>query len=141
MSREMALFKDFWSDVPSVFDYHNELFKGFPDDLTKMMNAKCDYEELDDKYKIELEVPGIRKNEIEIILNDELLKISWSHKRENRRGFMKKSKYERREGSFSRSFHVTGADPDKISAELKDGILKVEILKKDDYKPRQIKIN
>ena len=141
MSREMALFKDFWSDVPSVFDYQNDLFKRFPEDFTKIMNGKCDYEELDDRYKIELEVPGIRKNEIEISLNNEIIMISWTHTREKKRGFMKKSKYERSEGRFSRNFQVTGADPDKISAELKDGILKVEILKKDDYKPRQIKIN
>ncbi len=141
MGKELALFKDFWSDVPSVFDYHKNLFRGFPDDFTKIMNGRCDYEELDDRYRIELEVPGIRKNEIDITVNNDLLKISWSRTRENRKGFMKKSKYERSEGSFSRNFQVTGADSNKISAELKDGVLRVEIPKQDDFKPRQIKIN
>ena len=141
MSRELALFKDFWSDVPSVFDYQKDFLRDFPDDFSKIINGKCDYEELDESYHIELEVPGIKKKEIEITLNDDQLKITWSHSRENKKGFLRKSKYERREGSFYRTFHVQGADSSGISAELKDGILRVEIPKKDDFKPKQIKIN
>lgn len=140
MAKELTLFRDFWNDVPSVFDYPKDILKDFPDDFSKIMNGKCDYEEHDDKYHVELEVPGIKKNEIEITLNDDLLKISWSRQRENKKGFRKKTKYERSEGSFTRSFQVSGADAEKISAELKEGILKIDLPKKDDYKPKMIKI-
>ena len=141
MSGELKLFKNFWNDVPSVFDYNKKLFQDSPEDFIRIMNGKCDFEELDDKYHIELEVPGIKRNEIEITLNNEVLKIVWSRKRENKRGLLKKTKYERSEGSFNRSFKVAGADSEKIAAELKDGILKVDLPKKEDYKPKQIKIN
>ena len=141
MSGELKLFKNFWNDVPSVFDYNKKLFQDSPEDFIRIMNGKCDFEELDDKYHIELEVPGIKRNEIEITLNNEILKIAWSRKRENKRGLLKKTKYERSEGSFNRSFNVAGAESDKISAELNDGILKVDLPKKEDFKPKQIKIN
>ncbi len=142
MGKELSLFGDFWNDVPSVFDYNSKnLFKNFPDDISRVMNGKCDFEELDDRYHIELEVPGIKKNEIEITLKEMNLEISWSRKRENKKGFRKKTSYERQEGSFTRSFHVEGADADKISASLKDGVLSVDVPKKSDYKPRLITIN
>ena len=53
------------------FDYNKKLFQDSPEDFIRIMNGKCDFEELDDKYHIELEVPGIKRNEIEITLNND----------------------------------------------------------------------
>ncbi|MBN2545606.1 MAG: Hsp20/alpha crystallin family protein, partial [Spirochaetes bacterium] len=78
MSKDLKLFTDFWNDVPSLFDWDkNKLFRGFSGEFDKILNGKCDFEELEDKYIVELEVPGVKKDEIEISLKNENLTISW----------------------------------------------------------------
>lgn len=141
MSKDLKLFNDFWNDVPSLFDRaKTSLFKGFSDEFDKILNGKCDFEETDDKYAVELELPGVKKDEIELNLKNDNLTISWSRKREKKEGLLKNAKYERSEGSFKRSFNVEGADSDKIEAELKNGILKINIPKLENVKAKQIQI-
>jgi HSP20 family protein len=103
------------------------------------MNGRCDFEELDDKYIAELEVPGVKKDEINISVKNDTLTISWSRRRETKKG-KGKTNYERSEGSFKRRFDVTGADTEKVEASLKDGILKIIIPKLENFKPKQIEI-
>merc|ERR1711879_77666 len=141
MSKELTLFDNFWSNFPSSVFESPELFKGLPDGFEKIMNGKCDFEEMDDRYEIELEVPGVKKNEIDVNLQNDILTVSWSRRRDEKKGLLKKKTIERSEGSFSRSFSVRGADSDRISAELKSGVLKLNLPKEDDFKPRRIQIN
>lgn len=126
-------------DVPSLFDWNDKsLFKGWNDDFDKIVNGRCDFDESDDGYSIELEVPGVNRDEIEISLKNDNLTISWSRKAEKKRDKKRKRHYERREGSFSRSFYVEGADVDKINAELKKGLLKIILPKIDSARPKKI---
>src|SRR4030042_5304497 len=107
MKNDLALFNDFWNDAPSLFERKGKgLFSGFSDELDKILSGKCDFEELDDKYVVELEVPGVKKDEINISLKNELLTIAWNRKRENKEEKKKINRYERSEGSFNRSFNV-----------------------------------
>jgi len=129
MSKELKLFKDFWDDVPSLFNRSWGFPKLFSGEFDKILNGKCDFEELDDKYVVELEVPGVQKDEISVSLKNENLTISWSRKKEKKEGDNKNSRYERNEGSFTRSFHVEGTDPEKIEADLKNGVLKLVLPK------------
>jgi len=137
--------RDFWNKIPGwdvipSFFGGKDLFKGFDSDFEKILNGKCDFEETDDKYVIELEVPGVKKDEINLNLKNDILTISWYSKKESKSD-KGKSKYERREGSFTRSFDVEGSDTDKIEAELKSGILKVTLPKHESTKPKKIQIN
>ena len=141
MNRDLAIFNDFWNDVPSIFERKGrDLFSGFSKEFDKILNGKCDFEELDDKYVVALEVPGVKKDEINITLKNETLNINWSRTNEKKEGKKKRSNYERSEGSFRRSFSVEGADADKINAELKDGVLKIELPKQEALKPKKITI-
>jgi len=141
MSKDLKLFTDFWNDVPSLFDWDkNKLFRGIYGEFDKILNGKCDFEEMEDKYIVELEVPGVKKDEIQISLKNENLTISWNRKREKKEGLLKDTKYERSEGNFTRSFSVEGAESDKISAELKNGILKITVPKHEKAKPKHIEI-
>ncbi len=141
MSKELTLFNDFWSDFPSSILESRQFFNDLPEGFEKIVNGKCDFEDRDDRYEIELEVPGVKKKEIEISLQNDTLTVSWSRKRESKKGLLKKNILERSEGSFTRSFSVAGADADKITAELDSGVLKLHLPKKDDYKPRRVQIN
>jgi len=141
MSKDLALFKDFWEN-PTFFNRSvGDLFSGFPEDFSRIMDGKCDFEELDDKYVLELEVPGVKKDEIQIDMKNERLTISWSRTREKNKGLKKKTNYERNEGSFTRSFSVEGADTEKVSASLKNGVLEVTVPKKEHFQPKRIEIN
>ena len=133
MSRELRLFTDFWNDVPSLFG------KG-EDEFLKIMNGKCDFEEHDDRYALELEVPGVKKEEISLEISNDVLTVSWSRKKEKKSGIGKNSRFERSRGNFSRSFSVRGADSDRITASLKNGLLSVELPKTNLYRAKRIEI-
>jgi HSP20 family protein len=137
MSKDLRLFSDFWSGLPSsLLDQ-----PGFPGEYRKVLNGTCDFEEFDDRYEIELEVPGVKKQEIEISLQNDLLNISWSRSREKKKGLGKNKRYERSSGSFSRSFHVAGADPEAIEAKLNSGLLKIILAKNEESKAKRISIS
>jgi HSP20 family protein len=142
--------RDFWNTIPKWetplldafpgFFGTKSFFKGFDPDFEKIMKGKCDFEETDDRYVIELEVPGVKKDEINLNLKNEVLTIAWNSKKETKSS-KGKSRYERSEGSFTRSFEVEGADVEKIEAELKNGVLKITLPKHENSKPKKIEIN
>jgi len=132
-----------WNNLQSFFEspfFGNQNFlKGFGNEFERILNGKCDFEESDSGYSIELEVPGIKKDEISINVKNDILTISWKRKKENKKG-IGRTRYEINEGSFTRSFDVEGADVGKIEAELKDGLLKVNLPKTENSKPKKIEI-
>jgi len=141
MKKDLALFNDFWDDMPALFESGKRaLFSGLSNEFDKILNGKCDFEELEDKYLVELEVPGVQKNEISLSLKNDNLTISWSRKREKKDDKAARKSYERSKGSFTRSFNVDGADPDKIQAALKDGVLKIVLPKSENSKAKKIEI-
>jgi HSP20 family protein len=98
--------------------------------------------ENDDKIVIKAELPGIDKKDISVDVKDHVLTLSGERKYENE---VKEENYYRRErasGKFKRSFHLPAdVDPDKIKAEFKDGVLKVEMPKPEAQKPKQISVH
>ncbi len=105
-------------------------------------NPKVDIYEKDDKFVINAELPGMNKKDIEIDLKDRVLTIKGERSHENE---IKEDDYyhnERSYGKFQRAFTLpANLDPEKIKADFKDGILKIEIQKPEDEKPRQITIH
>ncbi|GAB4453679.1 MAG: hypothetical protein OHK0036_16760 [Bacteroidia bacterium] len=88
--------------------------------------------ETEDAFQIELGVPGVKKEDIKVDLEDNVLTISSEQKEEKTE---EKENYTRREfnySSFSRSFTLPDiVDAEKITAEYKDGILNINIPKKE----------
>ena len=88
-------------------------------------------------FTVEAELPGFKKEDIHLDLNDECLTISAEHS-ENKDESDEKKNFIRREryyGSFSRSFDVTGIDTEAIKAEYTDGILKLTLPRKEPAAP------
>lgn len=96
----------------------------------------------DDKIVIKAELPGVDKKDISIDLKDRVLTVKGERSAENE---VKKDRYYRRErsyGRFERAFTLpTGLNPDKIKADYKDGVLKVEVRKPEAEKPKPITIH
>ena len=92
---------------------------------------------------LKAELPGLKKEDIDINVEDNLLTVRGERKREkevtdNDKGVFRS---ERAFGSFSRSFTLpTTVAVDKINASYKDGVLTLTLPKAEEAKPRQIAI-
>jgi HSP20 family protein len=88
-----------------------------------------------------VELPGMRKEDIEIYLHDGTLIISGERKAEITNG-QKAERTERFTGKFRRSVTLpTQVDANRVNASYKDGILTVTLPKAEEAKPKQIKVN
>ncbi|MBR2587931.1 MAG: Hsp20/alpha crystallin family protein [Bacilli bacterium] len=126
-----------------------DLFDNFFDDdlFTRKTNTlmKTDIKEKKDKYLVEVDLPGFSKENINLSLKNGYLAISAKMEKDDKD---EEEKYVRRErfyGECSRSFYV-GDDitEEDIKAEFKNGILKIDIPKKEskekDKEVKQIEI-
>ena len=97
----------------------------------------------EDAYYIEIDLPGIKKEDIEITTEDNTLTISGERKYKDEVKEEDYYKVESRYGKFSRSFTLPEkVDVENIHAENEDGVLEVVIpkLKEEENKPRKIEI-
>ena len=94
---------------------------------------KTDVIEKDNSYQLEAELPGFNKEDINIDLKNEVLTISATHN-ENKDEKNENGKYirrERRSSSYQRSFRTPGLKPEDIIAQYRNGVLTVNIPKKE----------
>jgi HSP20 family protein len=99
--------------------------------------------EADDAYYIEVDLPGVKKEDISIDVNDNVLTISGERKIEEERKDEEFYRVESVYGKFERSFTLPeDVDADKIEAEAKDGVLTVKIPKAQvvEKAPKKIEI-
>jgi HSP20 family protein len=89
-----------------------------------------------------VELPGMRKEDIEISLHDGTLTIGGERKSENGANGENATRTERFTGKFRRSITLpTRVDANKVNATYKDGILTVTLPKAEEAKPKQIQVN
>ncbi len=116
------------------FDLFDNFF-GDDDFLPKKEHnlMRTDIKELKDKYEIKMDLPGYEKDNINIELNDGYLEISAKvEKEDNSSDDEKFVRRERFYGECSRSFYVgDDVSEEDIEAEFKNGILKIEVPKKE----------
>jgi HSP20 family protein len=127
----MNLFDDlFYGDFPTVFS------SNYSDGISM---PKVNIRELDDSFNIEMAVPGMKKSDFEVNLDNNTISISAkTESNENENG------YTRREfsySSFNRNFVLPETvDESKIDAKYEDGILKIVLPKKDEAKQKPSRI-
>ena len=99
----------------------------------------ADIEETDDAWIIEVELPGVRADDIEVESRDRELVITGDIKERERKGILRRRT--RRTGRFE--FRVTmpeDVDPDAVDASLDGGILTVRIPKPEPARPHRVAI-
>jgi len=100
-----------------------------------------DLYESGDHFVAVVELPGMRKEDIDISLHDGTLTISGERKRESTNGETAQ-RSERYVGTFRRSIALpTRVDATKVTASYQEGILKVTLPKDEEAKPKQIQVN
>jgi len=100
-----------------------------------------DITEDEKEYVVKAEIPEMKKEDIKINVNDDVLTVSGERKYEKEEKGKKYHRVERAYGSFMRSFTLPeDADGTKVNAEYKDGVLKVHLPKSGKAKPKAIEV-
>jgi HSP20 family protein len=108
---------------------------------TTAWNPSVDIFENDHEVVLKAELPGMEVKDIEVRLENNVLMLKGERRFEKEAKEENYHRVEREYGVFSRSFSLPAAvNGDKVAAEYKDGILKVVLPKKEEIKPKPIKI-
>ena len=98
--------------------------------------------ETTDAYVLEAELPGMKKEEIDIALQDGVLTVSGERKLEREHQEGETFRSERYFGKFQRSVTLPVAvDAGKVKASYKDGILSIDLPKAEEAKPKHIAVS
>ena len=101
-----------------------------------------DVSETEDGYQVEAAVPGLKPEDLEITVENNVLTIKGETHQENEDKKRNYHRVERRFGSFQRTIALpTRVKSDAIQASLSDGILRLEIPKAEEVKPRKINVS
>jgi HSP20 family protein len=101
-----------------------------------------DIVEAKDKITLRAELPGFKENQVDLTVEDGMLTLKGERKFEKEHNEDNYHRVERSYGSFVRSFSLPASvDQTRISATFADGILQVELPKKEETRPKQIKIS
>jgi HSP20 family protein len=100
-----------------------------------------DIEEGDQDYHITAELPGLRKEDVKITLQEGVLTLQGERKQEREEKGKRFHRVERSYGGFVRSFALPDVvDEAKVLAEFKDGVLHIRLPKSEKAKPKAIEV-
>ena len=145
----MAIIRwDPFRDLVTLRDGMNRLFedvvtsRGEEKDLVASSWApSVDIFETENEVVLTAEVPGIDEKDIEIKVEDNSLTIRGERKFEKETKEENYHRIERSYGSFFRSFTLPSyVDQDKVEAQYENGVLKIQMPKKVEVKPRKVRI-
>jgi len=145
----MAIIRwDPFRDVVTLRERMNRMFEdvfsGRTDDkeLTPTSWAPAvDIYETENELVLSAEIPGLSEKEVEIKVEDNTLTLKGERRFEKETKEENYHRIERSYGSFYRAFTLPNSiDPDKIQAEHENGVLRVSMPKRQELKPRTVKI-
>ncbi|PJJ84362.1 Hsp20/alpha crystallin family protein [Mucilaginibacter auburnensis] len=130
--------------MPNFTDVFDSIFNDsfFNDRMTVRVPA-ANISETEDHYHVELAAPGLRKEDFKLNLERNVLSISVENQKEQTNSQISYNKREFAYNSWVRSFTLPeSANPDYIEATYTDGVLKIDIAKREEAKAvrRQIEI-
>jgi HSP20 family protein len=125
----------------------NSIFQDYgrgPDELTTTTSFVPAVDVYEDEHKVtlKLEIPGVSQEDVDIRLENNTLTVRGERKFEKEEKEENFHRIERRYGSFARSFTVPYTlDTENVQANFDNGVLKIELSKRAEAKPKQIKVN
>lgn len=140
---------DPFKELSAIHDRMNQLFdeaflpaqgsEAAP--ATAMWSPAVDIYESGDDIVVKAEVPGIDRDGVAVEVKDGILTLRGERKFEKEEKEENYHRIERSYGTFVRSFALpSSADPEKVEAALRDGVLEVRIGKREQAKPRKVKV-
>jgi len=137
---------DPFREVVALQNRMNSLFRDMNEGESPMATASfvpaVDIYEDDKKVMLKLEVPGIEQKDLDVSVENNTLTVKGERKLEKEEKEENFHRIERRYGSFFRAFTLpTSVNTEDIHASYNAGVLKLELTKKPEAQPKQIKIN
>lgn len=126
LNRRLAGYLDLWRQGPSLFD--------------GLFTPPADVEETGDAYLVDIELPGVRKQDLDIEIAGRCLTVRGERKEKERVGILRRR--ERTVGRFQYEVTLPGnVDEDGINANLDEGVLTVRVPKPASERPRRIEVH
>jgi|UniRef100_A0A7V3RFD2 HSP20 family protein len=141
-SEELDLYRPF-EEMQKVMD---RFFEEFPRILpmtfpTEVFTPAVNISETDKSYEFEVELPGMKREDVELSIDDGVLTISGEKKEERKEEKKEYKKFERSYGKFERTFSLPkNIDENNVSAKFENGVLNISILKSPESKSTKKKI-
>jgi len=141
---------DPFRDLTSIQERMNQIFedalsrsRGRDEGLrTGMWTPAVDIYERNDAVVVKAELPGVEKEQISVEVKDGILTLRGERKFERDVKEESYHRIERSYGTFMRSFSLpVSVDQDKVKAAFRDGVLEVELPKKEQAKPKQVRVD
>ena len=137
---------DPFREVVTMQNRLNSLFRDMNESDSPLTTAAfvpaVDIYEDDRKVLLKLEVPGIEEKDLDVSVENNTLTVKGERKFEAEEKEENFHRIERRYGSFYRAFTLPSTvDTEHVNAKYNAGVLKLELLKKPEAQPKQIKIN
>jgi HSP20 family protein len=139
--------RDPFHEMEDVYDRMGQLMQGFFGDLPTLAGVDQppvwvplgDIEELDDAFVVELDLPGVRPEDIDLELRDNQLRVFGDIKEKERTGILRRKT--RQVGRFEYIVTLPSeVDPDQVDATLCDGVLTIRVGKATSGRPRHIPV-
>lgn len=142
-----------WDTFRELEDVTNRLNRIFGQPLARSESGQnmlavadwapsVDISETDSAYLIKGEIPGVKKEDVKVTIQDGMLTIQGERRQEKEEKGKKFHRIECSYGSFARSFRVpSDADESSVKAEFKDGMLNVTLAKSEKAKPKSINVS
>jgi len=108
----------------------------------RTITPAVDVVETADAFQVFADVPGVDKKDINITMTGTVLTVKGEKKEDTAEKNHKFLRKETWNGSFRRTLDLPdSADPERVSADLKDGVLTITVQKREEVKPRLISVN
>jgi HSP20 family protein len=124
-------------EMGDVYDQMNQLMRDYFREGAPPVVA--DIEENDNNYVVEMDVPGVKRDDINVELRENELRVTGEVKERERKGILRRQA--RKVGQFE---HVLVLPPDvdanNVEATLRDGVLTIRVGKTTSSQPRQIEV-
>ena len=131
-----------------LFSDVDGILRGFYDSPVSTWSTSVDFRRLamdviedDTAYVVTADMPGISRDEVSVTIDKNVLTISAEPKDEVSQNGRKVLRHERYSGKYARSLRLgEDIDEDQVSAEYRDGVLRLAIPKKAAVAPRQVDV-
>ena len=133
-----------WDPLQEVLDMRramDQIMQRTAADGQQQFDLAMDIYETPDSYEIEASMPGVKPEDVDITLNNNVLTIRGETRAEEEKSDKNYHLRERRAGSFIRSITLPSSiNPDTIEAHYDNGVLKLRLPKAEEAKPKRIEL-
>ncbi|MFP3959788.1 MAG: Hsp20/alpha crystallin family protein [Spirochaetaceae bacterium] len=127
------------NEINRLFDYDYGQSGGL---LDRAVSPALDVTEDDDNFYVFMDLPGVEEKNVDVSIASNVLTIKGSRELPKLGDEVKVYRQEEWEGNFQRTLSLPhSVDTQKVQAELKNGVLRVTLPKREEVKPKQIKVD